>query len=190
MNESKGSKHGPWSYGTIFGTNISRKNTDSIFMDKVHSSKVMVKTYQTTGYYNTENHNLNFHYHQSFKPLYKPRIFINMNSETHQWKLHLTDNLKWTNREFLLFVIVTVTKSDTDVYILRIKECHCYQPHIQFFPTFNHKVTLHADIITGVFSTDFNMVHILYIHEWFRKHENTVGQDISCLQTLKKKNSN
>jgi len=82
--QSKGSKHGPLSCGTIPGTNISRKNTDSIFMDKVHSSKMMVKTYQTTRCYNTEKHNLTFQYHQSFKPLYKPRISININPETNQ----------------------------------------------------------------------------------------------------------
>ena len=73
------------------------------------------KTYQTTVSYNLENHNLNFHCHQSFKPLYKLRIFTNINSETNQWKSHLTDNLKWTNTKFLLFVIEPVTKSDTDV---------------------------------------------------------------------------
>jgi len=39
MNESKGSKHGLWSYGTMSGTNISRKNTASVFMESVHSPK-------------------------------------------------------------------------------------------------------------------------------------------------------
>jgi hypothetical protein len=149
MNESKASKHGPLSCGTISGTNISRKNTDSIFMDKVHSSKMMAKTYQTTGCYNTENHNLNFQYHQSLKPLYKSHIYININSETNQWKLHLTYNLMWTNTKFLLFFILSVTKSDTDVYVVIIKECHCYLLYTQFFTTFNHKVTLHAGRITG-----------------------------------------
>jgi len=82
MNESKGSKHGPWSYGTMSGTNILRKNTASVFMERVYSSKTLAKTYQTAVCYNLENHNLSFHYHQSFKTLYKPLIFININSQT------------------------------------------------------------------------------------------------------------
>lgn len=131
--------------------------------------------------HNLENHNMNFHYHQSFKPLYKPRIFININSKTNQWKLDLTDNVKWTNTKFILYVIVPVTKSDTDVHVVNIKECHCYPLHKQFFPTFNHKVNSTCRQNNwGVFSADFNMVHIFYIHECFRKHRNTVRQDNSC----------
>jgi len=47
-----------------------------------------------------------------------------------------------------LFVIVPVTESETDVYVVIIKGCHCYQLRTQFFPAFKHNITLHADRIT------------------------------------------